>query len=144
LGASITSRVVGDILRALPPSCASLELDSGGIDDHYGGLEHLCCTVRSILPRLRHLRLRLRRFCPNLFDPKISGAAPNSASEASFKVSHLHTMTLNLNPEFFPEGGRACIAMDIKSVEAENGGEDYDENSKGIQPTLASTLRSPL
>ena len=63
------------ILNSLPQSCMSLELklDTKGRDDDplcgffdTGASSHLCMTIRQLLPRLRHLRLRLGSICPSL------------------------------------------------------------------------------
>lgn len=58
------------LVEALPPSCTDLELDTHGKDERYEDCTtHLCTSLRSILPRLRHVRLRLRT-CEALFaDP---------------------------------------------------------------------------
>ncbi len=139
VGAWIPSSVIGDFVRALPPTCRSLELDTGGVDNHRGGPEHLCCTVRAIMPQLHHLRLRLRRFCPSLVNPNYVGAAPDPAPASSFEAPLLRTMTLNLSAESYHEGGCLCIAMDEESMYAE----EHDRN-KGVQSALASALRSAL
>ena len=65
----IPASLLGEFLRAVPSSCTSLEFDTCAIDSVDEWNEHLCPTIRGILPRLHHLRLRLNHICPNLFDP---------------------------------------------------------------------------
>jgi hypothetical protein len=56
------------IIDALPESCVNLELDTGGWDDFpKQGDPHLCASIRRILPRMQHVRLRLRFVCSAIF-----------------------------------------------------------------------------
>lgn len=55
------------LIDALPISCTSLELDAFGSDAREEGEQpHLCDSLRKILPRMQHVRLRLRT-CEALF-----------------------------------------------------------------------------
>ena len=79
-GAWISSSIIANLLDALPESCIDLELDTGGRDDDpfcIGGTPsepaHLCDSIRALLPRTRHLRLRLRSFCPDFFSHETDG-----------------------------------------------------------------------
>jgi hypothetical protein len=58
------------LVDALPISCTSLELDTFGFDAREVEEQtHLCDSLRKILPRMQHVRLRLRT-CEALFaDP---------------------------------------------------------------------------
>ena len=62
------------------------------------GNEHLCSTIRGILPRLHHLRLRLNHICPNLFDPNYQFPDPGWSVMTKFMAPHLKTMIINLRP----------------------------------------------
>jgi hypothetical protein len=56
------------LVEALPPSCTDLELDTHGEDARSkNSSTHLCASLRALLPRLRHVRLRLRS-CEVLFE----------------------------------------------------------------------------
>ena len=68
--AMLSHRYLVQLVEALPPSCTDLELDTSGADERPKNCTtHLCTSLRSILPRLRHVRLRLRS-CEALFaDP---------------------------------------------------------------------------
>ncbi|KAL8693312.1 MAG: hypothetical protein Q9218_001831 [Villophora microphyllina] len=73
-GSCMRSEVIAKLLDALPNSCVDLDLDTGGREDDQDcgfhdsmWCDHLCTAVRGLLPRLRHLRLRLGSLCANLF-----------------------------------------------------------------------------
>ena len=72
------SSTVAKVLDALPISCVDLELDMNGRDNDTFqpgcGSNHLCTTLQTSLPRLRHLRLRMRTLCPRLL---LTGVSPN-------------------------------------------------------------------
>jgi len=59
--------ILGRLLRSLPASCTSLELETSGtdwsprLDSH-----HLCPDIRYILPRLRHIKLRIYSLCSQI------------------------------------------------------------------------------
>ncbi|KAF2456648.1 hypothetical protein BDY21DRAFT_40198 [Lineolata rhizophorae] len=91
---SIPSKIIGDFLRALPSSCTSIELDTTMMDSHVGGPEHLCTTIRLLLPRLQHAQFRLHQLCPNIIDPKFQRLAANSHRDIAFEAPHLRTLML--------------------------------------------------
>ena len=65
----ISHHYLAQLVEALPPSCTDFELDTCGGDVRSANCTHLCTSLRSILPRLRHVRLRLRS-CEAVFaDP---------------------------------------------------------------------------
>ena len=53
------------ILRALPQSCVSVDINTDGLDDCQNRLKnvHLCVEFRKLLPRLHHLRLQVAMVC---------------------------------------------------------------------------------
>ncbi|KAL6244551.1 hypothetical protein RBB50_008793 [Rhinocladiella similis] len=61
---NLPGAVFSDLLRALPKSCTSVEMDTGGTDS-----AGMCLALRDILPRLRHLRLRALHLCPQALPP---------------------------------------------------------------------------
>jgi hypothetical protein len=64
--------VLGHLLRSLPASCSSLELETSGTDwSPRAESHHLCPDIWYILPRLRHLKLRIHSLCSQvlLHDP---------------------------------------------------------------------------
>lgn len=90
-GGWMASGIVGQLLDALPISCVDLELDTKGREDESYCFPidktHLCTRLHSMLPRLRHVRLRLRTFCPSLL---------RSGSDL-VKAPRLLSLTINLN-----------------------------------------------
>ncbi|ORY00900.1 hypothetical protein BCR34DRAFT_637760 [Clohesyomyces aquaticus] len=57
-----------DLVLGLPASCIDLEIDMYGYHlSKHRPQTHLCDAIRKILPRMRHLRLRLDRMCGSLF-----------------------------------------------------------------------------
>jgi hypothetical protein len=65
------------LVEALPPSCTDLELDTHGENARSkNSSTHLCTSLRALLPRLRHVRLRLRS-CEALFADTSTLKLPN-------------------------------------------------------------------
>ncbi|KAL8918375.1 MAG: hypothetical protein Q9208_007394 [Pyrenodesmia sp. 3 TL-2023] len=92
-GARMGSRILGQILDALPVSCVDLELDTKALvqkeeSPEYPavGSDHLCIKLRNLLPRLRHVRLRMT-VCPSFL---------RSGSEF-VKAPRLLSLIINLN-----------------------------------------------
>jgi hypothetical protein len=60
-------------VAGLPASCVAVEIDTLGFDaarpagDGDGAHAHFCDVLRGVVPRLRHLRLRLKVLCPAIF-----------------------------------------------------------------------------
>lgn len=100
------------LLEALPISCTNLERDTFGFDVRERGGAHLCDALRKIIPKMQHVRLRLRS-CEALFtDPSTPGRfvqlpnlktfmyncsrplgtpLPTCCCEANYPISHDHT-----------------------------------------------------
>lgn len=56
-----------DIINALPARCTNLELDTHGHDRQDSeGCAHLCESLRSLMPRMHHVRIRVASVCPAL------------------------------------------------------------------------------
>ena len=98
-GAWMRSATLKRLLESLPTSCTALELDTRGRDDapvcgYRGELPsfHLCPVIRSLLPRLKHLRLRLGRLCPELFTLEA-----NSINVERIEATSLRSLSINLN-----------------------------------------------
>ncbi|OCK85798.1 hypothetical protein K432DRAFT_377307 [Lepidopterella palustris CBS 459.81] len=93
---TIPSRLLQQVLLALPPSCTSLEFDTCALEAH-GGTERLCSTVRGLLPQLHHLRLRLSHVCPNIVSPEYF-CSSDSSSSSELVAPQLQTLTINIRP----------------------------------------------
>lgn len=58
---------VMDFIDALPARCTNLELDTQGQDHQDSeGSAHLCESLRNLLPRMHHVRIRVASVCPAL------------------------------------------------------------------------------
>lgn len=105
---------IAQLIKALPEACVNLELDTWGKDYFEPGSGHICDTLRGMLPRLRHLRLRLSTLCPailgNGFKPdevkSLSGFEPLAAPS-------LQTLVVNCIPRTF-FGSQALICGTFK------------------------------
>ncbi len=108
IGFWIPRPVIAQIVEALPEACVNLEIDSRGNDYFEPGSGHICDTLRGMLPRLRHLRLRLSTLCPAFLG---SGFKPEFKSLSSFEplaAPCLQTLVVNCIPrDIF--GGQAHI-----------------------------------
>ena len=98
-GAWMRSETLARILECLPQSCTALELDTRGRDDgpvcgffSTGASVHLCTSIRRVLPRLTHLRLRLGSICSSFFS-----ARTHRANETGDRMPELRTLTIALN-----------------------------------------------
>jgi hypothetical protein len=68
VSAAFPVATLAPIIDALPKSCVNLELDTGGWDaSPKEGDPHLCVSIRRVLPRMQHVRLRLRFMCSAIF-----------------------------------------------------------------------------
>jgi len=96
--------VLGRLLRSLPASCTSLELDTSGTDwSPRPQSHHLCPDIRYILPRLRHIKLRIYTLCSciivcNLEDHGERRDEPDlqqiQDTECMVQADHLSTLSI--------------------------------------------------
>ena len=95
------------ILSSLPQSCTALELDTKGRDDDpvygffdRGASSHLCISIGQLLPRLRHLRLRLGSICPSFL-----------CVQTHEDKSELRTFTISLHLRPDSTGVEKCVSL---------------------------------
>ena len=103
------SRVgLSNTLDALPRTVINLELDTGALDRSWWTTMspslccQLCASIRRLLPKLHHLRLRMQFVCPAFLFPFDSGRRQvrgNVGGEES-TTNHfpLHTVAIWLSP----------------------------------------------
>ncbi|KAI2627730.1 hypothetical protein GGR54DRAFT_628800 [Hypoxylon sp. NC1633] len=110
----IAANEISSILDNLPASCTSLELDMrhgtfilgpGGNVNYSDKNPHprLCNSIRSVLPQLQHLRLRLPTLCPAIFSVEAPGQQPNYRVT---RATMLRTCVINLSmrePGYVPQ-----------------------------------------
>ncbi|KAF3051002.1 hypothetical protein E8E11_002683 [Didymella keratinophila] len=66
----IPQSILVKLVEALPSSCVNLELDTSGDDVRAeGDASHLCDSLRRVLPRMQHVRLRIRSCEAFIADP---------------------------------------------------------------------------
>ncbi|KAH6848397.1 hypothetical protein B0I37DRAFT_377526 [Chaetomium sp. MPI-CAGE-AT-0009] len=94
----ISQTAIASIVESLPQSCVTLEIDTAGLDHAttgFGAPIHLCETLRTVLPRMRHARLSLRTMCSSLFG---TGAALPQNDAASYNpITLLNMQALLVN-----------------------------------------------
>lgn len=74
-GFRLRPEILGCLLRALPRSCTSLELDTDGHDWSPDSVPyHLCSDIGFVLSRLRHVTLRVHNLCSRILSPASVGA----------------------------------------------------------------------
>ena len=55
------------LLENLPKSCIAIEVDTNALDGSVKPTHHICQSVQKILPRMKHVRLRLGSLCECMF-----------------------------------------------------------------------------
>ena len=100
VGFWIPRPLITEFVKILPKTCVNVEIDSRGNDYCKPGDAHLCDALREILPRLRHLRLRLSTLCPAIlgdgFNPAQSGDMLSKFRPVA--VPQLKTLIINCIP----------------------------------------------
>ena len=100
IGFWIPRPLITEFVKILPKTCIHVEIDSRGDDYFKPGDAHLCDALREILPRLRHLRLRLSTLCPAILGDGFNPIQPGSML-SNFKpvaAPHLKTLIFNCIP----------------------------------------------
>jgi hypothetical protein len=89
---SIPRATIIALLQALPASCTNLELDTRGQDDREEDEEaHVCDAVRGLLPRLRHVPIRIGAMCCAMFSEDCS----TEDGFAAVHTPHLKSLVVN-------------------------------------------------
>lgn len=80
IGFWIPRTVITRLIESLSPTCVNLEIDTRGHDFSKPSECHLCEIIHKLLPRLRHLRLRVSTLCPKVLEQssisEINGTDP--------------------------------------------------------------------
>ena len=123
-GCDMSLIALAALIVALPASCVSLELDTGGMDNsngfcgHTPPAVHLCVALRLIMPRMHHVRLRLRSVCPDL----LISRKPHywyQQRENRFSLPEMRTLLIKVEPlQPHQTHSNGCGAIEGK------GGED--------------------
>ncbi|PGH27180.1 hypothetical protein AJ80_01137 [Polytolypa hystricis UAMH7299] len=126
------------LLDALPGYCTSLEVDTAGFDA-YEEDQHLCEQLARMIPRLRHLRLRIGQMCPQMFafprDWTSSASGGEICGEELNPVApHLRSLVINMElSRVLDEVERPCFCPSkthtLDSEHIEEADRLYDEIS---------------
>ena len=110
VGFWIPRPLITEFVKVLPKTCVNVEIDGRGKDDSEPGDAHLCDALREILPRLRHLRIRLSTLCPAIFGDGFSPAQSGDMFSNFRPVAapRLKTLVINCIPRTF-SGSQADI-----------------------------------
>lgn len=98
---SIRRATLVALLKALPATCTNLELDTHA-QDHREEDEkaHVCDAVRTLLPRMHHVRIRVGAMCSAMFsaDQKLHMPREDGTTENGFTTvitPHLKSLVVN-------------------------------------------------
>ncbi|KAF2763626.1 hypothetical protein EJ03DRAFT_65562 [Teratosphaeria nubilosa] len=98
------------LLKSLPPSCTSLELD---VNASKAEGVHLCPSIRGVLPQLEHLRLRLPQLCPDFCGRGFNPSHPTTIAPTFVPMEAPRLKTLVVNTTLFlpAPGTQFCGAL---------------------------------
>jgi hypothetical protein len=126
--------LIADFVTRLPATCVDIEIDTQGFDYGLpGGSVHLCDVLRGVLPRLRHLRLRLKVLCAALVVDNrqhvdsvagavAAGAPADIGATGGVVAPALRTLVLNCATQHEGLGSdtRVCGALGREFDDGEN------------------------
>lgn len=97
----VSQTAIASIIESLPQSCVSLEIDTAGLDGNAttglgaGAPIHLCETLRTVLPRMRHARLSLRTMCSALFGTGATLPQDDTESYHPITLPNMESLLVN-------------------------------------------------
>ncbi|MCJ1355484.1 MAG: hypothetical protein MMC33_005476 [Icmadophila ericetorum] len=86
------------VIRALPDSCVSIEIDTDGLDDCQNRSKnvHLCVEFRKLLPRLHHLRLNVAMICCKLLEGERKLGGTETGDDFNLNIApNLQTLVIH-------------------------------------------------
>lgn len=98
LGFWLPRPLIATLLQNLSAKCTNIEIDTHGSDHDHPGSSHLCERIRSLLPQLHDLRLRLGTLCPAVFHEAFmtDGTLRDGViSTSSTSFTSLKSLTIN-------------------------------------------------
>jgi hypothetical protein len=148
--------LLGHLLRCLPASCTSLELETSGLDRSPRSVSHhLCPNIWDMLPRLRHLKLRIHTLCSRILlhdsedpgnrrnEPDLRELRPTDTGDL-VQADHLSTLSICIVPRAM--AGHGCLTCPERQVMLDRGMDPYHISGGGgyriTPPLLASNLVS--
>ncbi|CAD0113526.1 unnamed protein product [Aureobasidium uvarum] len=95
----LDTRVVLELVRSLPKSCTSLMLDTNAREIQFGGMSsRMCLMLREMMPRLRHLSLRVSYVCESMI---IKSQEENKEPDY-VHAPHLRSLSISFVPRNVP------------------------------------------
>lgn len=91
----IPSSIIASMIENLSNKCVSLEIDTSGREFSRLRSVHLCDKIRDVLPRLRHLRVRLYRLCPAMFCTEVNEDGTINRQSVARSASSLKTVIIS-------------------------------------------------
>jgi hypothetical protein len=146
--------VLGHLLRSLPASCSSLELETSGTDwSPRPESHHLCPDIWSILPRFRHMKLRIHTLCSRILlrNPEDPGNRRNEPDLRELRptdtgnlvqADHLSTLSICMVPR--ASAGYGYITCPERQVMLDRGMDPYHISGGGGYKTRPPLLVSNL
>jgi hypothetical protein len=146
--------LLGHLLRCLPASCTSLELETSGLDWSPRPVSHhLCPDIWNILPRLRHLKLRIHTLCSRILlhdsedpgnrrnEPDLRELRPTDTGNL-VRADHLSTLSICIIPRAMT--GHGCLTCPERQVMLDRGMDPYHIGGGGGHQTRPPLLASNL
>lgn len=98
---TIRRDMLAEVIDYLPPSCVNLEIDTGFADENSEDTKpHICHSLRKILPRMCHVRVRIQAMCSEMFGVgKIYGNSTRRSFEP-LSLPNLRSLVVNCRGSF--------------------------------------------
>jgi hypothetical protein len=120
IGFRLQPGILVRLLRALPAACTSLELDTACYDwSPERKSQHLCPEIWAVLPRLRHVKLKVRNLCSRVLlrnpldpdglrnEPDLKETQPLDFENLQL-ASHLSTLSICIIPRYRAAPSSPC------------------------------------
>jgi hypothetical protein len=153
IGFWLDMSVLGHLLRSLPASCTSLELETSGTDwSPRPESHHLCLDIRSIMPRLRHIKLRIYSLCSKilLWNPEAPGDRRNEPDLRLLRpdigdlVRADHLSTLSICMVWRATAGHGFVTCPDLQIDLDRGMNPLHIHGRGGHQTKPPLLASNL
>ena len=117
----IPTSIIASMIENLPKSCVNLEIDTAGQEASRPAPVHICDKIRDVLPRLRHLRVRLYRLCPAMFCANVNGEGVIEGHSTASSAPSLQTLIINcgMHNHTNPWGYTARICGDLGEIRSD-------------------------
>ena len=113
----IPSSIIASMIENLPRNCVNLEIDAAEKEYSFFQPVHLCDTIRAVLSRLQHLRVRLYRICPMIFCTEVDENEIINRNSVASSTSFLKTVIIHCDLPYahdqWARTSRVCGPFDI-------------------------------